>query len=62
MFSVLSALRKSRTVFSALFVPRLFNTSPLAAKKIPGEFLFEFRGSWVIEQEMSRRLHNDLKC
>jgi hypothetical protein len=29
-------------VFSALSVPRLYNTSPLAAKKSPGEFLVEF--------------------
>jgi hypothetical protein len=28
----------------------------------PGEFLVEFRGSRVIEQEMARRLPSDLKC
>jgi hypothetical protein len=28
----------------------------------PGEFLVEFRGSMIIEQEMARRLHSDLKC
>jgi hypothetical protein len=33
----------------------------LAAKENPGEFLAEFRGSQVIEQEMARRLHSDLK-
>jgi hypothetical protein len=27
----------------------------------PGEFLVVFRGSRVIEQEMARRLHSDLK-
>jgi hypothetical protein len=44
-------------VFSALSVPRLYNASPLA-----GEMSFEFRGSRAIEQEMARRLRNDLKC
>jgi hypothetical protein len=29
------------------------------AKKSSGEFLVEFRGSMVIEQEMARRLHSD---
>jgi hypothetical protein len=33
VFSVWSAPRNNRTVFSALSVPRLYNTSPLAAKK-----------------------------
>jgi hypothetical protein len=33
LFSVWSALRNSGNVFSALSVPRLYNTSPLAAKK-----------------------------
>jgi hypothetical protein len=33
VFSVWSALRNNRTVFSALSVPRLYNASPLAAKK-----------------------------
>jgi hypothetical protein len=61
VFSVWSALRNSRTVFSTLSVPRLY-TSPLAAKKIPKEFLLEFWGSTVIEQEMARRLHSDFKC
>jgi hypothetical protein len=45
-------------VFSVLFVPRLYNTGPLEAKKS----LVEFRGSRAIEQEMARRLHSDLKC
>jgi hypothetical protein len=49
-------------VFSALSVPRLYNTSPLAVKKSPEEFLVDFRGSRVIEQEMARRLHSNLKC
>jgi hypothetical protein len=49
-------------VFSALSLPRLYNTNPLTVKKIPGEFLVEFRSSRVIEQEMARRLHGDLKC
>jgi hypothetical protein len=40
---------------------QLFNTSPLAAKKSPEEFLVEFQGSMVTEQEMARRLHSDLK-
>jgi hypothetical protein len=30
--------------------------------KSPEEFLDDFRGSRVMEQEMARRLHNDLKC
>jgi hypothetical protein len=47
-------------VFSALSVPRLYNTSPFTAKKSPEEFLVEFRGSRVIEQEMAKR--RDLKC
>jgi hypothetical protein len=38
LFSVWSALRNSRTVFSALSVPRLYNTSPHADKKSPEEF------------------------
>jgi hypothetical protein len=46
-------------VFSALSVPRLYIASLLAAKK---RVLVEFRGSRVIEQEMARRLHSDLKC
>jgi hypothetical protein len=55
-------------VFSALFVPRIYNASPLAAKvsprecrtvERPREILVEFRGSRVIEQEMARRLHSD---
>jgi hypothetical protein len=54
VFSVRSALRNSRTVLSALSLLRLYNTSPLAAKKSPREFLFEFRGSMVIKQEMAR--------
>jgi hypothetical protein len=29
--------------------------------KSPEEFLVEFRGFRVIEQEMTRRLHSDLK-
>jgi hypothetical protein len=33
VFSVWSALRNSRTAFSALSVPRLYNASPLEAKK-----------------------------
>jgi hypothetical protein len=49
-------------VFSALSVPRLYNKSPLAAKKSPKEFLVEFQGSRAIKQEMTRRLHSDLKC
>jgi hypothetical protein len=49
-------------VFSVLPVPLLYNTSPLAGKKSPEEFLVEFRGSRVIEQEMARRLQSDLKC
>jgi hypothetical protein len=49
-------------VFSAFFVPRLYNTSPLAAKKGPEEFLVEFRDSRAIEQETARILHSDLKC
>jgi hypothetical protein len=49
-------------MFSALSVPRLYNTRPLAAMKDPEEFLGEFRGSREIEQEMARRLHSDLKC
>jgi hypothetical protein len=28
----------------------------------PGEFLVEFRGSMVTEQEMARQLHSDLNC
>jgi hypothetical protein len=32
------------------------------AKKSPEVVLFEFRGSRVIEQEMARKLHRDLKC
>jgi hypothetical protein len=61
VFSLLSALRNNRTVFSALPVPRLYNTSSLVARKSPGEFLVEFRGSTTIEQEMAKRLHSDLK-
>jgi hypothetical protein len=48
-------------VFSVLPMPRLYNARPLAAKKSPEEFLVEFRGSRVIEQEMARRLHSDLQ-
>jgi hypothetical protein len=44
VFSVSSALRNNRIVFSALSVPLLYNTSPLAAEESPGEFLDEFRG------------------
>jgi hypothetical protein len=47
---------------SVLFVPRLYNTSSLVAKRSPEEFLVEFRGSRAIEQEIARRLHGDLKC
>jgi hypothetical protein len=36
LFSVWSALRDNKAVFSALSVPRLYNTSPPAAKEIPG--------------------------
>jgi hypothetical protein len=49
-------------VFSALSEPRLYNTSPFAAKKGPEEFLVEFRGSRVTEKEMAGRHHSDLKC
>jgi hypothetical protein len=52
---------KTVELFSALSVPRLYNTSALAAKKSPGEILVEVRGSRVIEQEMARRLQSDLK-
>jgi hypothetical protein len=38
LFSVWSALRNNRTVFSALSVPRLYNTSSFAAKKSRGGF------------------------
>jgi hypothetical protein len=62
MFSVWSALRKNRTVFSALSVPRLYNTSALVAKERPGEFLVKFRGSRGNEQGMAVRLRGDLKC
>jgi hypothetical protein len=48
-------------VVSALSVPRLYTTSPLAAKKSPAEFFVEFRGSGVIEQDIPRRLHSELK-
>jgi hypothetical protein len=48
-------------VFSALSVPRLCNTSPLADQKSPDEFLVEFQGPRMIEQEITRRLHSDLK-
>jgi hypothetical protein len=48
-------------VFSALSVPRLYNTSPLVATSSPEEFLVKFRGSRVIEQETARKLHSDLK-
>jgi hypothetical protein len=47
-------------VFSALSVPRLFNTSPRATKKSPEEFLVEFRRSMVTEQEMASRFHSGL--
>jgi hypothetical protein len=49
-------------VFSELSMLQLYNPSPLAAKKSPEEFLVEFQGSRVIEQEMARRLHSNLKC
>jgi hypothetical protein len=58
---VCSALHNGRTLFSALSVPRLYNTSTLAAIKSAEEFLVEFRGSRVIEQEIGRRLHSALK-
>jgi hypothetical protein len=58
VFSVLPAPRNSRTAFSVLSVPRLYKASPLAAERV----LVEFRGSRVIEQEIARRLHIDLKC
>jgi hypothetical protein len=48
-------------VFSALSLPRLCNKSLLAATKSPEGFLVEFRGSRVIEEEMARRFHSDLK-
>jgi hypothetical protein len=35
--------------------------SPLAAKKSPGEFSVDFQSSRVIEPDMARRLHSDLK-
>jgi hypothetical protein len=38
LFSMWSALHNNRTVFSALFVPWLYNTSPPAAKESPGGF------------------------
>jgi hypothetical protein len=44
-------------VFSAFSVQQLYNASLLAAERV----LVEFRGSTVIEQEMARRLHSDLK-
>jgi hypothetical protein len=51
-------------VFSALSAPRLYsyNTSPLAVKESPVEFLLEFIGSRVTEQGMARILHSYLKC
>jgi hypothetical protein len=49
-------------VSSAFSVPWLFNTSPFAAKGGAGEFLVESRGLRVIEQEVARILHSDLKC
>jgi hypothetical protein len=62
VFSVWSAPCNDRgTVFSALSVPRLYNTSPRAAKKSPEEFIVNFGGSRAIEQDMTRRLHSDLK-
>jgi hypothetical protein len=36
-------------MFSALSMLWLYNTSPLAAKRSPEEFLVEFMGSTVIE-------------
>jgi hypothetical protein len=33
-------------VFSVLPVPRLYNTSPLAAKKSPEEFLLSSEAPW----------------
>jgi hypothetical protein len=59
--SVLSVVCATQQ-FSALSVPQLHNMSPLAGKKSPEEFLVEFRGSMVTEQEIARRLHCDLKC
>jgi hypothetical protein len=38
-------------VFYVLSILRLYNTSLLPAEKSPEEFLVEFRGSRVIEQE-----------
>jgi hypothetical protein len=55
-------VRNNKTVFSALSVPLLYNSSPIAAKSSPEGFLVEFRGSSVTEQEMERRRHRDLKC
>jgi hypothetical protein len=53
LFSVWSALRNSSTVFSALSVPRLYNTSPLAAKESPGGFIsWEYKdenGEWIVK-------------
>jgi hypothetical protein len=50
-------------MFSALSVLRLYNASSLAAKEsFKFEFLVEFRVSRMIEKEMARRFHNDLKC
>jgi hypothetical protein len=49
-------------VFSAFSVPRVYNTSPPAAKKNREEYSVEFRGSRVTEQEIAIRLDSDLKC
>jgi hypothetical protein len=48
-------------VFSVESVPINYKIFQNNREGSPGEFLVEFRGSRMIEQEMARRLHSDLK-
>jgi hypothetical protein len=59
-----SLARNHVTVFYVLSARSLYNEDLLYLILVrgPGEFLVEFRGSRVIKQEITRRLHNDLKC
>jgi hypothetical protein len=59
-----SLARNDVTVFSMLSERILHKGHLLLLRLVrgPGEFLVEFRGYRVIQQEMARRLQSDLKC
>jgi hypothetical protein len=53
--------RNSRTVFSVRSVPKNYKRFQNSRGRVRMS-LVEFRGPWLTEQEMARRLHSDLKC